>query len=458
MDLESAQNNDVAKLSLLKQSDYEMWKLRIEQYFQVQYYALWDVIENDNSFNPLPQTTANTDGTSTSTIPDLEQIHEDDLEEMDLKWQLALLSIRARSYFQRTGKKITINGSDTAGYDKTKVPVALEVGAAVVALHSGVLELDTHSSSKANPLESSPPPISIAPMVSPFLCSDDSESDTEIPDRHISHTTSTPEILTAPILPTPSIIVAPPSEFPLALVVAPPRIHHSSSEHPSSSHSLSRHTPPDTTDIDSSTPQRFVHPPLARTLRCSEAYLSWRSAPLSTMSPAATVTLPIYSTRDLVPSRADLLPPRKRFRDSISPKDSVEEDIDTDVLDDIEADATAVEVGVDMDVGIDIPNGMLMSDTVERLEQVEEGLQNIHDHVIDIPFQMIEDIKTAQRKLEAGQLIASGERAGLFDNTRSLERENLKEEFCQVRKDRDDTRKRLRRLESFVERRLGFHP
>ncbi|GKC96867.1 ribonuclease H-like domain-containing protein [Tanacetum coccineum] len=52
---------------------------------------------------------------------DLEQIHEDDLEEMDLKWQLALLSIKARKFHQRTGKKIIINGSDTAGYDKTKV-------------------------------------------------------------------------------------------------------------------------------------------------------------------------------------------------------------------------------------------------------------------------------------------------------------------------------------------------
>ncbi|GJU19701.1 putative reverse transcriptase domain-containing protein [Tanacetum coccineum] len=52
---------------------------------------------------------------------DLEQIHKDDLEEMDLKWQLALLSMRARKYYQRTRKKITINGSDTAGYDKSKV-------------------------------------------------------------------------------------------------------------------------------------------------------------------------------------------------------------------------------------------------------------------------------------------------------------------------------------------------
>ncbi|GJX65416.1 ribonuclease H-like domain-containing protein, partial [Tanacetum coccineum] len=46
---------------------------------------------------------------------------KNDLEEMDLKWQLTLLSMRERKYYQRTGKKITINGSDTAGYDKSKV-------------------------------------------------------------------------------------------------------------------------------------------------------------------------------------------------------------------------------------------------------------------------------------------------------------------------------------------------
>ncbi|GKB71615.1 ribonuclease H-like domain-containing protein [Tanacetum coccineum] len=52
---------------------------------------------------------------------DLEQIHEDDIEEMDLKWQLALLSMRTRRFFQKTGRKITINRSDTVGYDKSKV-------------------------------------------------------------------------------------------------------------------------------------------------------------------------------------------------------------------------------------------------------------------------------------------------------------------------------------------------
>nr|GEV93086.1 ribonuclease H-like domain-containing protein [Tanacetum cinerariifolium] len=40
---------------------------------------------------------------------------------MDLKWQLALLCMRAKRFFQKTSKKITINRSDTAGYDKAKV-------------------------------------------------------------------------------------------------------------------------------------------------------------------------------------------------------------------------------------------------------------------------------------------------------------------------------------------------
>ncbi|GJZ73847.1 ribonuclease H-like domain-containing protein [Tanacetum coccineum] len=52
---------------------------------------------------------------------DLEKIHKDNLEEIDLKWQLALLSMKARKFYQRTGKKIIINGSDTVGYDKSKV-------------------------------------------------------------------------------------------------------------------------------------------------------------------------------------------------------------------------------------------------------------------------------------------------------------------------------------------------
>ncbi|GJZ08229.1 hypothetical protein Tco_0542512, partial [Tanacetum coccineum] len=406
------------------------------------------------------------------------------------------------------------------GSISVEVSVAPEVGAAAVASPAGVLKLDIHSSSEADPSESSPPSVSVAPMVSPFLCLDDSESDTKMPKRHVSPTphdvmltrwrsrvasrsssptTSNPEIPTAPILPTPSVIVAPSSEFPFAPVVAPPEIRQRRAiliriredipigrlyrTHPGGpcraltarKSFLIRTCSLDTTVADSSTTPRFVYLPLSRTLRCSEAYLYWRFVPLSTMyppttsesstrdsssessagpsrkrcrSPAATMTSFIHTTRALVPSHVDLLPPLKRFKDSISPEDSVEEDINTDVLEDIEADATAVEVvvdrdveagvdagigmkvdvgvdvedevedevepsdrgimevGVDMVAGIDIPDGMLMPNVVKHLEQVEKGLQNIYEHVMEIPLQRIKDIETGQRKLEARSLIA----------------------------------------------------
>nr|GFD16737.1 hypothetical protein [Tanacetum cinerariifolium] len=63
-------------------------------------------------------------------------------------------------------------------------------------------------------------------------------------------------------------------------------------------------------------------------------------------------------------------PAATRFRDSVSPKDSVEEDIDTDVFEDIEADATIVKVAVDRNVEA----GMLMPDAVEHLEQERASL------------------------------------------------------------------------------------
>nr|GEW01090.1 hypothetical protein [Tanacetum cinerariifolium] len=74
------------------------------------------------------------------------------------------------------------------GSISVKVPVAPEVGAAVVTSPVEVLELDTHSSSEADLLESLLPSVSVAPMVSPFLCLDDLESDTEMSERHVSPT------------------------------------------------------------------------------------------------------------------------------------------------------------------------------------------------------------------------------------------------------------------------------
>ncbi|GKB42729.1 retrotransposon protein, putative, ty1-copia subclass, partial [Tanacetum coccineum] len=39
---------------------------------------------------------------------DLQQIHPDDLEEMDLRWQMAMLTMRARRFLKNTGKEFTV--------------------------------------------------------------------------------------------------------------------------------------------------------------------------------------------------------------------------------------------------------------------------------------------------------------------------------------------------------------
>ncbi|GKF27888.1 ribonuclease H-like domain-containing protein, partial [Tanacetum coccineum] len=55
------------------------------------------------------------------TNEDLQQIHPDDLEEMDLRWQMAMLTMRVRRFLKNTRRKLTVNGNETIGFDKSKV-------------------------------------------------------------------------------------------------------------------------------------------------------------------------------------------------------------------------------------------------------------------------------------------------------------------------------------------------
>ncbi|GJY49395.1 ribonuclease H-like domain-containing protein [Tanacetum coccineum] len=43
------------------------------------------------------------------------------MEEMDLRWQMAMLTMRARRFLKNTGRKLTVNGNETISFDKSKV-------------------------------------------------------------------------------------------------------------------------------------------------------------------------------------------------------------------------------------------------------------------------------------------------------------------------------------------------
>ncbi|GJX17186.1 ribonuclease H-like domain-containing protein [Tanacetum coccineum] len=46
---------------------------------------------------------------------DLQQINPNDLEEMDIRWQMAMLTIRARRFLKNTRRKFSVNGTETIG-------------------------------------------------------------------------------------------------------------------------------------------------------------------------------------------------------------------------------------------------------------------------------------------------------------------------------------------------------
>nr|GEZ26517.1 hypothetical protein [Tanacetum cinerariifolium] len=49
MDQDSVHMVATSKVPILKPSEYELWRIRMEQYIQMVKYSLWEVIENGNA-------------------------------------------------------------------------------------------------------------------------------------------------------------------------------------------------------------------------------------------------------------------------------------------------------------------------------------------------------------------------------------------------------------------------
>nr|GEX59475.1 putative reverse transcriptase domain-containing protein [Tanacetum cinerariifolium] len=351
-----------------------------------------------------------------------------------------------------------------------EVPVAQEVRTTVVASPAGVLELDTYSSLESDPSKSSLPPIQVAPMISPFLCSDDSELGTKLPKRRVS---SIPHH--AMDIPVGRLYCTYPGGLCRALtvrkLVGPLRYHRlalrytshhldrftfrSSSDHLSSDHSSADHSPADHTSVHST-----LDHPLSRhsspSLPLGMRHRLWLWSPMSSIhfsytiesspsnSPATTsdrhlhspshstgpsrkrcrspttVPLFIHASGALVPTRSHLLMPYKRFRDSISSKDNVEEDINAgvdtgigiEVRDDIEdededeaesSDKGTMEVRLDVVTMIDIPNGIKR----HRRDQSSDDVRNMA--TTSGRGRLIEDLESSTMWQEPTRLVTMKE-------------------------------------------------
>nr|GEU45452.1 hypothetical protein [Tanacetum cinerariifolium] len=73
----------------------------------------------NESVSVVPSISAASSKATVSTLPN--QIDHDDLEEIDLKWQMTMLTMRARRFLKRTKRNLGANGIDTIGFDMSKV-------------------------------------------------------------------------------------------------------------------------------------------------------------------------------------------------------------------------------------------------------------------------------------------------------------------------------------------------
>ncbi|GJY20601.1 retrovirus-related pol polyprotein from transposon TNT 1-94 [Tanacetum coccineum] len=93
------------KLPILKKGEYDIWAMKMEHYLAHTDYPIWSFTK---CFPQLDH-------------EDLEQIDEYDLEEMDLQWQVAMISMRMKRFYKKTGRKLQFDAKEPVGFDKTKV-------------------------------------------------------------------------------------------------------------------------------------------------------------------------------------------------------------------------------------------------------------------------------------------------------------------------------------------------
>nr|GEW92263.1 ribonuclease H-like domain-containing protein [Tanacetum cinerariifolium] len=122
---EAPQMVSSVKLPILKKGEYILWTIKMEQYLAHTDYALWEkapaALMNLMLLIVFLLLQAIVLSTPQLDKEELEQIDQDDLKEMDLKWQVAMLSMTVKQFYKKIRRKLEFNGKEPVGFEKTKV-------------------------------------------------------------------------------------------------------------------------------------------------------------------------------------------------------------------------------------------------------------------------------------------------------------------------------------------------
>ncbi|GJV80847.1 retrotransposon protein, putative, ty1-copia subclass, partial [Tanacetum coccineum] len=121
-----SQTTQTIKLPILQPGEYDLWKMRMEQYLQLLRTDLEGAADSSTTIENLSDAMIYSFVASQPSTPrldneDLQQINPDDLEEMDLRWNIAMLTIRARRFLKNTRRKLDMANKERIRFDKSKV-------------------------------------------------------------------------------------------------------------------------------------------------------------------------------------------------------------------------------------------------------------------------------------------------------------------------------------------------
>ncbi|GJU42165.1 hypothetical protein Tco_1195122 [Tanacetum coccineum] len=151
------------------------------------------------------------------------------------------------------------------------------------------------------------------------------------------------------------------------------------------------------------------------------------------ISPTTSVPSSTPVLRFIAPTYADLLPPHLGIGDRVrvDTEDGIGMGVEiatSDIREDKEEFEAEASAGGTMEIVVDpLVTCGISESTRGNVPDLEDTIYDIVHYMSEVPLDRITEFETAQRQLEAGQLMASRERVGLADRIRRLGWENLKD-------------------------------
>ncbi|GJV05970.1 hypothetical protein Tco_1343626 [Tanacetum coccineum] len=118
-----SQSTQTIKLPILQPCEYDLWKMRMEEYLQCIDYTLWEIVENASSTEVIEQTYERLQKIISQLEMHGEVIPEEDINQKRDRFEVehCYADYEAKRFLKNTRRKLDMANKERIGFDKVKV-------------------------------------------------------------------------------------------------------------------------------------------------------------------------------------------------------------------------------------------------------------------------------------------------------------------------------------------------